>query len=345
MKNILITGGAGFIGSNLADYYLKKKCRVVIFDDMSRKGTDINLQWLEDVYPHIQIYKGDVRNRQDIDTCIEDFGPFDIIFHMAAQVAVTTSVTDPQSDFEINAIGSFNLLESIRNKNANAIVIYASTNKVYGEMKHIEIAERDNRYVYKDYPRGITENENLDFHSPYGCSKGCADQYFLDYYRIYGIKTIVLRQSCIYGYRQFGIEDQGWVAWFTIASMFNKPITVYGDGKQVRDILFIDDLLSAYDQAINHIDATKGNAYNIGGCEYNMSLLELVAYLENYIGTSLNIGYADWRPGDQKVFIGDIEKAYHDFGWYPQVDVQQGVQKLMKWVDKNRAIFSQAGLV
>jgi CDP-paratose 2-epimerase len=216
---------------------------------------------------------------------------------------VTTSVNSPREDFETNAIGAFNVLEAMRAAKMQAPVIYASTNKVYGEMEDVGIVEKNGCYTYQALPFGVSENRNLDFHSPYGCSKGAADQYFIDYYRIYGLRTIVFRQSCIYGYRQFGAEDQGWIAWFMIASQLGRPITVYGDGKQVRDVLFIDDLLDAYDAAFRAGDAALGRAYNIGGGPDNvLSLLELLAYIRKRRGNTLPYALSDWRPGDQKRF-------------------------------------------
>jgi len=207
-------------------------------------------------------------------------------------------------------------------------------------MEDIKTVERNNRYEYLHFPNGISETRLLDFHSPYGCSKGCAEQYVHDYSRIYGLRTVVFRQSCIFGYRQFGVEDQGWVAWFTIATLFNKPITIYGDGKQVRDVLFIDDLVRAYELALINIDKTSGKVYNIGGGPTNaMSLLELIDYLENIYSVKIPYVKSDWRPGDQPVFVCDISKAKKDFGWEPQISVKKGVQKLAKWVKDNKALF------
>lgn len=344
-KKILITGGAGFIGTNVASTFAKNGHEVIVFDNLSRKGTKLNIDWLQDSYANLSLFLGDIRNMKDFEKCFQVHGQFDVVFHFAAQVAVTTSVVDPREDFEINALGSFNLLEAIRKYNQEAIVIYSSTNKVFGELSDYLVVERNNRYEYKDYPTGIPENTHLDFHSPYGCSKGCADQYFIDYNRIYGIKSIIFRQSCIYGYRQFGIEDQGWVAWFTIASLYNKNISIYGDGKQVRDVLFIEDLVRAYELAIENSDKTIGNAYNMGGSTFNMSLLELLKYLEEFLGKKINYTFDEWRPGDQKVFIADCSKARKDFGWQPEIDVRTGVKKLVSWVEENKKIFQDVGLV
>lgn len=335
---ILVIGGAGFIGSNLSDYLLKKKKSVTIFDNFSRRGTLSNLKWLQVSYPQLKVVRGDIRFDQDkLKKEIEDS---DIVYHLAAQVAVTTSVINPREDFEINALGTFNVLEAIRQSKNRPILVYASTNKVYGRMEDIGIIKRDNRYEYKNFPNGISEERPLDFYSPYGCSKGAGDQYVRDYSRIYGLKTITFRQSCIYGPRQFGVEDQGWVAWFTIATILGKPITIYGDGKQVRDILHVNDLINAYELAISNIKKTSGKIYNIGGGPGNiLSLLELIAYLEKFLGKKIKYSFADWRPGDQPVFVCDISRAKKEIGWEPKVNTEQGIKSLFKWVKDNKELF------
>ena len=256
---VLVTGGAGFIGSNTAERFLKNGHEVFVFDNLSRRGTEWNINRLKQ-NKNLTFIKGDVRDYSGIKKVFENHRDFDAVYHLAAQVAVTTSVIDPREDFEINALGTFNVLEAIRETKSSPVMVYSSTNKVYGGMTDIKIVERKGKYAYKSLPDGISEKRLLDFHSPYGCSKGTADQYMIDYSRIYGLKTVVFRQSCIYGYRQFGIEDQGWVAWFTIAAMMGKPITIYGDGKQVRDVLFIEDLVDAYESAIINIDKINGQA-------------------------------------------------------------------------------------
>lgn len=337
--NILITGGAGFIGINTAIYYAKKGHTISIFDNLSRKGANKNLEFIESLYPkNIKFIYGDIRIIYDVSKCFVNY-EYDIIFHFAAQVAVTTSVENPFEDFEINARGTFNLLECIRKTKSKAILLYTSTNKVYGGMSHLNIIEKDNKYLYADLKDGINEDFPLDFHSPYGCSKGSADQYVRDYSRIYGIKSIIFRQSCIYGYRQFGVEDQGWVAWFTIAAVLEKPITIYGDGKQVRDVLFIEDLTKAYDLAIQNIINTNGQVYNIGGGKFQMSLLELINHLESFLNKKINIKFSEWRPGDQPVYISNISKAHIDFNWTPQVDIKNGISKLVNWVTENKDLF------
>jgi CDP-paratose 2-epimerase len=336
----LITGGAGFIGSNLAARLLGRGDEVWIFDNLSRRGTQWNIEQLKK-NKNLHFVKGDTRHYDELKKLFSDNRDFDAVFHLAAQVAVTTSVINPREDFEINAFGTFNVLEAIRESKSNPAVLYSSTNKVYGGMTDIKIVEKNGKYAYKDYPKGISEGRILDFHSPYGCSKGTADQYMIDYSRIYGLRTVVFRQSCIYGYRQFGIEDQGWVAWFTIATMLNKPITIYGDGKQVRDVLFIEDLIDGYEAAIKNIDKIKGQAFNMGGGIKNtMSLLELLAFLEKFFGKKIPLKFSEWRPGDQPVFVCDIAKAKKTFGWEPKISPERGVELLYDWVKDNKELFS-----
>lgn len=338
MRKIFITGGAGFIGSNAAVYFAKKGDKVVVFDNFSRKGAKYNAEWLRKDYPEIEIIEGDVR---DVEALNKAMAGADVVIHLAGQVAVTTSVVDPREDFEINALGTFNVLEAARKLEKMPIFLYSSTNKVYGGMEDVEIVERNNRYEYKDL-KGVPEERGLDFHSPYGCSKGAGDQYVHDYFRIYGLPTVVFRQSCIYGYRQFGVEDQGWVAWFAIAALFDKKITIYGDGKQVRDLLFVDDLLRAYDLAIEKIDTVKGQIFNMGGGNENtLSLLELIAYLEKYLDKKINLDYSDWRPGDQPVFIADTSKAQKELGWNIKINPEQGVEKLIAWLKDKKDIFNE----
>lgn len=336
---ILITGGAGFIGVNCASYFAKKGHEVVIFDNLSRMGSEKNIQWIKDECS-VEFVKGDVRKFEPLVDVITQKGPFDLILHLAAQVAVTTSVANPREDFEVNALGTLNLLEAIRQHNPETTLIYASTNKVYGNMEELKIIEKDGRYVYQDLQEGVDENRNLDFHSPYGCSKGSADQYCRDYARIYGLRTVTMRQSCVYGYRQFGVEDQGWVAWFCIAAVLGKQITIYGDGKQVRDVLFIEDLIRAYELAYENRDRIVGRIFNIGGGTQNtLSLHELIRYLETLKGEKIPLDYADWRAGDQKVFIADVSLAEIELGWKPAVKPDEGVKKLYNWVDENVRLF------
>lgn len=338
MRNILITGGAGFIGSNVAEYFLKKGDRVILFDNFSRNGSKQNANWLKSLGGELSIIEGDVREANEITKAVIGM---DVVLHFAAQVAVTTSVTNPREDFEINTLGALNILEAVRTKNPKTIFLFSSTNKVYGEMEGIEVVEGENSYNYKNID-GISESFPLDFHSPYGCSKGAADQYVRDYARIYGIKTVVFRQSCIYGPRQFGVEDQGWVAWFIIALCQSKKITIYGDGKQVRDILFISDLVRAYDLAIDNISEISGQIYNIGGGKENSISVwyEFVQILEKLFRRKITANFSDWRPGDQKIYISDIDKAKKSFGWKPEVSPKEGMEKLYNWVRENKDIFN-----
>ena len=336
---IIVTGGAGFIGSNAASRYLQRGDHVIVVDNLSREGVERNLEWLRG-QGSLEFVKLDIRQGADLAELFRRHRDADRVLHLAAQVAVTTSVTSPREDFEINALGAFNVLEAMRQASMTAPIIYASTNKVYGEMEDVGVAEKDGRYAYQLLPSGVPETRNLDFHSPYGCSKGAADQYVIDYHRIYGLRTIVFRQSCIYGYRQFGAEDQGWVAWFMIASQLGHPITIYGDGKQVRDILFIDDLLDAYDAAFAAGDRAVGKAYNVGGGGENVvSLLELLAYIEKRQNRKLSCRTADWRPGDQKVFVSDIRRSQAELGWKPATNVASGLGLLYDWISANRRLF------
>jgi CDP-paratose 2-epimerase len=338
---VIIIGGAGFIGCNTASYFLQRGHKVVIYDNLFRKGSKKNLEWLRTIGKKITFVQGDVISSEHLSKLSAFFPNADAIIHLAAQVAVTSSVTDPKTDFEINALGTFNVLEAIRKSGSKAKIIYSSTNKVYGDMKTVKVVETNTRYTYKDLPNGISETQLLDFHSPYGCSKGTADQYMHDYARIYNLDTTVMRQSCIYGPHQFGVEDQGWVAWFIIAAVTGKLITVYGNGKQVRDLLYVDDLIRAYDLVIQKKKTTKGKIYNIGGGPDNsMSVwFEFRPILEKLLNRPLKAVFSDWRPGDQPVFISDIRKAKKDFAWAPTVSITEGITRLYEWVSSNKALF------
>jgi CDP-paratose 2-epimerase len=338
MSTMLITGGAGFIGVNAARYFADKGWQLTVLDNLSRRGTEDNLRWLQD-QADIRFERVDIRDQAALEAAVKSARP-DVLLHLAAQVAVTTSVTDPREDFEINALGTFNVLEAVRQHSPESFVINASTNKVYGKMEDVGTVERNGRYEYRDLPTGVAETQQLDFHSPYGCSKGAADQYTIDYARIFGLQSVTFRQSCIYGTRQFGIEDQGWVAWFTIAAVLGKQITIYGDGKQIRDVLHVDDLARAYEAAIRHREAASGQAFNIGGGSANtMSLRELLAYLEQTLGIEIPLQWSDWRPGDQPVFVCDLSKARECLVWGPQIGVQDGVRQLIYWVQDNERLF------
>lgn len=336
---LLITGGAGFIGINAALHFLNKGDDVIIFDNFSRKGSRDNISWVKRTAKKPpKVHEGDIRNFHVVKKAVLDI---DVLLHFAGQVAVTSSVKNPRDDFENNALGTLNVLEAVRLSGKNPIFIYSSTNKVYGGLEHLKIKGDKTRYTFVDRKFGISEEENLDFHSPYGCSKGASDQYVRDYHRIYGLNTVVFRQSCIYGPRQFGIEDQGWVAWFIIAACLGKKIAIYGNGKQVRDILYIDDLMRAYDLAIKHIGKTKGKIYNIGGGPKNtISVwLELQPLLEEYFNKKILASFSEIRPGDQPIFIADIRKAEREFGWTPRVNVRDGVRLLYEWVEENKKLF------
>lgn len=339
-KTYLITGGAGFIGSNYVERLLSRGEDVTILDNFSRAGAPRNLDWLEKTFGKdaFRLIRGDVREASLV---AEAALRSDVIVHLAAQVAVTTSVTNPRDDFENNALGTFNVVEAARLSGRNPTLIYASTNKVYGGMDDVEVAEDATRWHYKDLPFGAPESQPLDFHSPYGCSKGAGDQYVRDYYRIYGLPTVVFRQSCIYGPRQFGVEDQGWVAWMMIAAVTGKQITIYGDGKQVRDILHVDDLLNAYDLAIENIGICAGQVYNVGGGGANVLSIwtEFGPWLERMLGSTIPVARSDWRPGDQKVFVADIRKAERELGWTPKVSAEEGVERLFEWVKENKNLF------
>ncbi len=340
-RNYLITGGAGFIGSNYVHRLLGRGEQVTIYDNLSRAGARLNLAWLEQTFGKnsFGLIVGDV---VDAAALAQAARPADVVVHLAGQVAVTTSVTDPRSDFRSNALGTFNALEAARLSGRAPVFIYASTNKVYGGMEQVKLVEEPTRWRYADLPLGCPETQPLDFHSPYGCSKGAGDQYVRDYARIYNLPTEVMRQSCIYVPRQFGIEDQGWLAWMIIAALTGKPITIYGDGKQVRDVLHVEDLLNAYDAAVEKIDAARGQVYNLGGGTQNVLSVwaEFGPILEKLLGRTIPVSRADWRPGDQRVFYADFRKAQRELAWSPQIDLQQGIGMLVDWVRQNRKLFS-----
>ena len=336
----VITGGAGFIGCHAAERFHAAGDEVVVVDNLSRRGADANLAYLRG-RGVTHFVKADIRDASAMDRLMTEHADADAVLHLAAQVAVTTSVADPRADFETNALGTFNVLEAVRvAAQGKPAVLYSSTNKVYGNLEHVRVVERDGRYAYEDLAGGVDESEPLDFHSPYGVSKGSGDQYVRDYARIYGLKTVVFRQSCIYGTRQFGIEDQGWVAWFCVAVTTGQPFTIFGDGKQIRDILWVGDLVDLYQRAFERIDDVKGEIFNVGGGPDNtMSLLELVDRLRRAFGQDLKPPHADWRPGDQRVFVADVGKAERLLGWRPRVAVEEGVGRLIDWVRANQDLF------
>lgn len=330
---VLITGGAGFIGSNLAYSLLSRGDEVTIYDNLSRKIVKNNLKRLKESTHKgkLKIVIDDVRNKNSLNKAIKNQ---DVIFHLAAQTAVTNSIRSPMDDFEVNTIGAINLLEGIRKYNPESTILYASTNKVYGGMEHLKYGQTKSRFTFleKKFKGGINESFPLDFNSPYACSKGSADQYFLSYAKIYDLNTTVFRQSCIYGQGQFGDENQGWVMYFFKKILQGKEINIYGNGKQVRDILYIDDLIDAYLQAVNKINKIKGNVYNIGGGSKNtVSLIELIKIIEKKIKKQSHYSFKESRPGDQKIFFSDNKKAYQELGWKPKIGIDQGLDKLYKW--------------
>lgn len=332
----LVVGGAGFIGIHAARRLIQAGHPVLILDNLSRPGSERNLEWLRQ-FGRYEFVQGDIRDYAALEDLFRNYRGIEFVLHLAGQVAMTTSISDPRLDFESNALGAFNLLEAIRHLGEDPIVLFSSTNKVYGGMETVAVEEAETRYRYRDLPFGADESVPLDFHSPYGCSKGAADQYVRDYARIFGLRTIVFRQSCIYGTQQFGIEDQGWVAWFVIACVLGKPLTLYGNGKQVRDVLFADDLVDAYLAAAERIDRTCGQVYNVGGGPANSSsLLELVGQLESILDRRIDLGFGPARAGDQPVFVADIRKLERDTGWKPKTSIRDGLVQLVEWVRASR---------
>ena len=341
-SKVIITGGAGFIGSNLTEHWLSKECQVTVFDNLSRPGGGAkkNIEYLLNKYkgnPSFEFVLGDVRNLEQLKKAMKDV---DTVMHVAAQTAMTTSIEDPVGDFETNARGTFNVLEAAASSGSDPIVIYTSTNKVYGDLtrKPVKLVEKEKRwdFVNEEYLEGIDEDYPLDFEGPYGCSKGVGDAYCLDYARTFGLKTVVFRMSGIYGMGQHPTEDQGWVALFIRRAIEKKPITIYGDGKQVRDILFITDLLEAFDQAMKNIEHTKGQAYNIGGGRGNsISILELLEFLEKDLAIKPSeVSFGPWRLADQKLYISNTQRAKREFGWEPKVSKEEGIKRLYEWMKR-----------
>ncbi len=344
---VLVTGGAGFVGSHVTEHFAKKKGNeVVVLDNLSRMnilGKSVgdplyNWNYLKNNYGNVELLKGDIRNFEEVKVSSKDVNA---IVHTAAQVAVTTSLSDPRTDFEINALGTFNVLEAARLN--DAALVFCSTNKVYGEnVNKIPVKEEKKRYSFADeeYLKGIPETLSIDLcgHSPYGCSKLAADIYMQDYAHTYGLKTGVFRMSCIYGERQFGVEDQGWVAWFAIAALTNKSITIYGDGKQVRDVLYVGDLVEAFDRFLN-LDL-RHEVFNMGGGPANtLSLLQLLDMLRELTEKNPILSFADWRAADQKVYVSDTSKAGRLLNWAPKVNPREGLRKLVEWVSQNPGLF------
>ena len=352
MQNILVTGGCGFVGTHLAKFYADQGHKVLVFDNLSRinifghylKNSKYKWDYLKN-YDNITLMNIDITNSSLLTkNLMQDI---DIILHTAGQTAVTTSVTNPKNDFMINTVGTFNILEASRQYCKNPKIMFCSTNKVYGDnVNQVKVIEKEKTYVFeKQYENGIPEDMSIDNcgHTPYGCSKTSADIYVQDYAKTYGMNTAIFRMSCIYGERQFGVEDQGWIAWFTIATLLNKPITIYGNGKQVRDTLNVQDFVYAVDAFINTNKKIAGDVFNIGGGKNNtLSLLELLDLLKKFTNKTISPTFQDWRPSDQKVYISNIDKAERLLGWKPTINPEEGVKKLVSWVKDNKSVFFES---
>ena len=339
-RSILIFGGAGFIGSNWASWLLESTgAKIHVFDNLSRPGVRYNLDLLKKLAGNsgrLRVTIADVRQSAEVERAVREANE---IYHFAAQVAVTTSMHDPQLDFDINLRGTFNVLEGIRKCGHKPFLLFTSTNKVYGELSDLPLISDKTRYEFRDVP-GISEKQPLDFHSPYGCSKGAADQYVRDYARMFGIPAVVFRMSCIAGQRQFGNEDQGWVAHFLYSAMQRIPLVIYGDGRQVRDVLCVDDLIRAFEAVRSKQEITRGQVYNVGGGQANTtSLVELLAQIEKLIGRPIEYVMDEARPGDQRVYVTDCGKLQRDTGWRPQMSVRQTLMRIRDWWKQNREVF------
>lgn len=337
MKKILINGGCGFLGSNLASYGIKNGYDITVFDNLSRLGSSSNLEWLK-TQGDFRFIPGDTRVKNDVETVIKE-GTYDAVFHLAGQVAMTTSIENPYKDFETNTIGALNLLDSVRKYSPDTAIFFSSTNKVYGDLEQYTYEETPTRYICKEFPNGFDESVPLDFRSPYGCSKGAADQYMLDFSRIFGVRATVFRHSSMYGSRQFATYDQGWVGWFVAKAIekYNdpscEPFTISGSGKQVRDILHAEDMISLYYTALENTDKVYGQAYNIGGTmQQSLSLLELFDMLDELLGIRMEYTKLPKRVSDQKVFVADISKINSRIGWSPKVTAVEGVSGMINWV-------------
>jgi CDP-paratose 2-epimerase len=333
----LITGGCGFLGSNIASEILKQNDELIIFDSLYRFGSYQNLEWLKS-QGEFEFIHGDIRNTNDVERMIQKHKP-DVIYHLAGQVAMTTSIDDPRMDMEVNVGGSFNILNAVRLYSPESTIIYSSTNKVYGDLEQFTYRETATRYECIEKPNGFDESVHLDFHSPYGTSKGSADQYMLDFARIYGLKTVVFRHSSMFGGRQFATYDQGWIGWFTQQAINIKngtqkePFTISGNGKQVRDIAYASDMIELYLIASKKIDNIKGQAFNVGGGMSNSSsLLELFSFLEQELDIKMKYTELPMRESDQRVFVSDLTKAKKLIGWEPKVSKEEGIRKMIEWV-------------
>ena len=335
----LITGGCGFVGSNLAAEVVRRGESLVIVDNLSRTGSQMNLQWLREL-GKFTFEQVDIRTAQAVSAVVAREKP-DVVFHMAGQVAMSTSIQNPSLDFETNALGTVNVLEAVRNSAPEAILLYSSTNKVYGDLEQYTYDEEETRYVCREFPRGFDETVPLSFQSPYGCSKGAADQYILDYARIFSLRSAVFRHSSMYGDRQFATYDQGWVGWFcdigrrTKQNLLNEPFTISGTGKQVRDVLFADDVTNLYFAATASIEKIRGQAFNVGGgIESSLSLLELFALLEKELKISMTYTKLPWRESDQKVFVADNTRITSLTGWTPKIGSAEGISRMLEWLSR-----------
>jgi CDP-paratose 2-epimerase len=336
----LVTGGCGFVGSNLASEVLRRGAELAVLDNLSRKGSEKNLAWLQSQgeFAHHRL---DMRISNDVEKAVREEKP-DVVFHLAGQVAMTTSIENPRLDFEVNALGTHNLLEAVRRYRPEAIILYSSTNKVYGDLGRYTYIETSTRYQCKEFPRGFDESVPLDFHSPYGCSKGAADQFLLDYHRTFGTRTVVFRHSSMYGGHQYATYDQGWIGWFCQVALEiqagtrKEPFTISGNGKQVRDILFAGDIVDLYFRAVEQIEQAQGKAFNIGGGMQNsLSLLELFSMLEELLDVRMTYTRLPWRASDQKVFVADTASAERDIRWTPLTSAREGIQSTLAWLKAN----------
>lgn len=341
-KSILITGGAGFIGTNLAHHFLKKGKNVTLMDNLRRPGVEKNIEWLKKTHPkNLNIRIADVENKFDVADAIADA---EFVYHLAAQVAVTTSFEQPVHDFKTNIMGTLNVLEAIRNSTHRPPLVFTSTNKVYGNLAGLQVIPNGQRYKMKN--RYVDEKQKLDFYSPYGCSKGAADAYVLDYARIYGLQTVVFRMSCIYGPHQLGTEDQGWLAHFLIQALNGKSLTIYGDGKQVRDVLFVEDLVDAFHRVYEQPSKLQGQAFNIGGgWENSISLNEFIKLIEKLTGEKIHYSYDEWRSGDQKYYVSDTSKFASTTGWHPRHSIPEGIGKLYRWLLKSDLVNTSESVI
>lgn len=343
-KPVLITGGAGFIGTNLAHRLLGKGVSVVLLDDLSRPGVERNVRFLREAHgSRVRLLRADVRDAAAVRDAVAQAAQ---VYHFAGQTAVTTSLRAPVPDFEVNARGTLNVLEAIRAAECPPPLLFTSTNKVYGNLADTPLRVHGGRYepqARELRKHGVGEARAVDFHSPYGCSKGSADQYVLDYTRSFGLQAVVFRMSCIYGPHQLGTEDQGWLAHFVLRALAREPIVIYGDGRQVRDVLYVDDLVNAFLLAQEHMDRLSGQAFNIGGGVHNtVSLLELLEILAT-LDAPCSVRFEDWRVGDQRYYVSDVQRFAAATGWTPAVGVRQGVEQLHRWMRERGSAASRRG--